>query len=113
MLNIHKPSLSAWKPLRGWRVRHPSLCRGAPGWSSPQGLPDLSQDFSPLRRCPTARGAYRIIAILTKVEPDRQGWTLLGIARSTRWPKYISVSTPPDAGASRGTADPDGGQRIW
>jgi len=38
-----KPFLSAWKPLRGWRVRHPSLCRGAPGWSSPQGLPDLSQ----------------------------------------------------------------------
>jgi len=22
-----KPSLSAWKPLRGWCVRHPSLCR--------------------------------------------------------------------------------------
>jgi hypothetical protein len=61
-------------------------------------LPDLSQGFSPPEakmersgnpvkgsnvsencyKCsisisPTARGAYRIIAVLTKVEPDEQG----------------------------------------
>jgi len=27
LLKDHKPSLSAWKPLQGWRVRHPSLCQ--------------------------------------------------------------------------------------
>ncbi|MBO9326751.1 MAG: hypothetical protein J7463_15715 [Roseiflexus sp.] len=28
-----------------------------------------------------------------------------------RWPKYISVYTPPEAGASRDAAGPDKGQR--
>jgi len=52
-------------------------------------------------------------AVLTKVEPGGQGWTLLGMALPMRWPKYISVSIPLEADASRDTADADRGQRIW
>ena len=41
-----KPSLSVWKPLRGWRVCHPSLCREG-------------RRVDPARRaCPTSDRAY-------------------------------------------------------
>ena len=33
-----KPFLNAWKPLRGWRVRHSSLCRGVAGLIQLAGL---------------------------------------------------------------------------
>jgi len=44
--------------------------------------PWIAESFSP-----TARAVERIIAVLTKIEPDGQGWILLGMARPTRWPK--------------------------
>jgi len=51
MLNLHKPSLRAWKPLRGWRVRHRSLCRG--------------RRVDPAHRaCPTSARAYGLCGII-------------------------------------------------
>jgi len=63
---------------------------GRPG----QGSTDLGTAINAcatkmrMERCRTPSSAlWRIIAVLTKVEPDGQGWTLLGMARPARWPK--------------------------
>jgi len=94
-----KPSLSAWKPLRGWRFGYPCHIPGGPGLIQPAGLarpqPGLqpakgedgtlqksSQGFNVSENCykfsisisPTARAVERITAVLTKVEPVEQGW---------------------------------------
>jgi len=59
-----KPSLSAWKPLRGWRIRHLTLCRG--------------RRVDPARRaCPTSDRASARWGARRWDAPARQGATYL------------------------------------